>query len=143
MCPLADRERSGPRRTGDRLSVQPVAETLMWGKPNAAFSFGQELASSEEKPVLSGTAPAASLPGAYGGEGISLQGARVSRQSATSAYFTLMGCLATAVVLSMIASSVGLALALVENSLSTDCRWKLFMAQKGISRALCSLSGTP
>jgi hypothetical protein len=45
--------------------------------------------------------------------------------------------------LSMVASSVGWALALVENSLSTDCRWKLFIAQKGISRALFSLSGTP
>ena len=71
------------------------------------------------------------------------QGDCMSRQPATGVYFTLMGCLATAVVLSMVASSVGLALALVENSLSTDCRWKLFIAQKGISRALFSLSGTP
>ena len=81
--------------------------------------------------------------GAQGGKGISPQGDLVSRQPATGVYFTLIGCLATAVVLSMVASSFGLALALVENSFSTDCRWKLFIAQKGIRRALFSLSGTP
>ena len=62
---------------------------------------------------------------------------------ATGGYFTMMDCLAAAVGLPVVASSGGLAPALMENSLSTDCRWKLFMAQKGMSRALCSLSGTP
>lgn len=58
-------------------------------------------------------------------------------------YFTTMGCRGASAAGAAAVSTAGLALALVENSLSTVWRWKLFIAQKGIRRAPVFSSGTP
>ena len=59
------------------------------------------------------------------------------------AYVTMMGSREATFSRAAGAPPPGVARALVENSLSTDWRWKLFMAQKGIRRAPVFRSGTP